>query len=112
MSFAVEKSTLGATLFTVTDCVSVLPASPSESVACTETVELAGPSGKVQSNEPPEFVFAAFDSTPFAPQLVATDVTVSTPGSLIVYLYVCVEPSLTVVALPADSVTVGATLLT
>ena len=59
----------------------MLPASPSESVACAETVELAGPSGNVQSNVPDVLVFEAFDFVPFAPHDVATDVTVSTPGS-------------------------------
>ncbi len=71
--------TVGATLAIDTVCVAVLPASPSESVACTETVELAGPSGKVQSKLPLVFVFDAFDFVPFAPQLVATEVTVSRP---------------------------------
>jgi hypothetical protein len=80
------NATVGATFATATTCVAVLPAAPSESVACTETVELAGPSGKVQSNEPPVFVFEAFDFVPFKPQLVATEVTVSTPGSLIEYV--------------------------
>jgi hypothetical protein len=59
----------------------MLPASPSESVACAETVELAGPSGKVQSKLPNEFVFEALLFVPLAPQLVATEVTVSAPGS-------------------------------
>jgi len=85
-----ESTTVGATLFTVTDCVAVLPAAPSESVACTDTVELAGPSGNVQSNVPLVFVFEALLFVPFAPQLVATDVTVSTPGSLIEFVYVFV----------------------
>ena len=39
-------------MLTVTVCVAVLPAALSESVAWTETVELAGPSGKVQSKLP------------------------------------------------------------
>jgi len=64
-------------LSTVTDCVAVFPASLSESVACAETTEEAGPSGNVQSKEPDVFVFEAFDSDPFAPQLVETDVTAS-----------------------------------
>ena len=80
------NATVGATFAIETACVAVLPAAPSESVACTETVEEAGPSGKVQSNEPPEFVFEAFDFVPAAPQLVATEATVSTPGSLIEYV--------------------------
>jgi hypothetical protein len=79
------RCAVGATLLIVTDCVSVLPAAPSESVAWTETVEPAGPSGKVQSNEPPLFVLEAFDFVPLLPQLVATDWTVSTPGSEIEY---------------------------
>jgi hypothetical protein len=80
----------GATSAIDTACVAVLPARLSESVACAETVELFGPSGKVQSNVPVVFVFDAFDFVPFAPQLVATEVTVSTPGSEIEYVYVFV----------------------
>src|SRR3990170_4465881 len=38
---------MGATLAMLTTTEAVLPASPSESVAWAETVELAGPSGKV-----------------------------------------------------------------
>ena len=44
------------------------------------------PSAKVQSNEPLVSVFVALLFVPFAPQLVATDATVSTPGSLIEYV--------------------------
>ena len=55
----------------------MLPVSPSESVAWTETVELAGPSGKVQSKEPEVSVLLAFDLFPLPPQLVATELTVS-----------------------------------
>ena len=83
---ALMKATVGATFAIETSWVAVLPASPSESVACTETVELAGPSGKVQSNEPEVSLFEAFDFVPLAPQLVATELTVSTPGSEIEYV--------------------------
>ena len=69
--------TVGATFATETSCVAVLPAALSESVACTETVELAGPSGKVQSNEPLVLSFDALLFVPPRPQVVATDVTVS-----------------------------------
>jgi hypothetical protein len=80
------NATVGATFATVTSCAAVLPAAPSESVACADTVELAGPSGNVQSNVPLVFVFEALLFVPFAPQLVVTDVIVSWPGSLIVYV--------------------------
>ena len=107
-------STVGATLLTVTVCVAVLPASPSESVACTETVELAGPSGKVQSKLPHRVrVRSASTCVPFAPQLgrdrgdrvlarIADRVAVGVRRAL-------VDRE---VVRPADSVTVGATLLT
>jgi hypothetical protein len=80
------KATVGATLFTCTDWVSVLPASPSESVACAETVEPAGPSGKLQAKLPLVSVWLSESGTrlPLAPQLVDTELTVSCPGSLIV----------------------------
>ena len=61
--------------------VAVLPASLSESVACTETVELSSPSGKVQSNEPAVSVLLALETVPFPPQLGAAEVIVSWPGS-------------------------------
>jgi hypothetical protein len=76
-----ESVTVGATFAIETDCVALLPAAPSESVACAETVEVAGPSGKVQLKLPAVLVFVAFDFVPFAPQLVATEVIVSIPGS-------------------------------
>jgi hypothetical protein len=71
-------------LATETVCVSVLPVSLSESVAEAETIELAGPSGKVHWNEPPAFVLLSVPLVPLAPQLVVTALTVSWPGSLIV----------------------------
>ena len=73
-------------MWIVTACVALLPASPSESVAWTETVELASPSGKAQSKEPPLLLLLAFDFIPFAPQLVATELIVSAPGSEIEYV--------------------------
>ena len=84
-SLPAESTTVGATFATVTVWVAVLPASPSESVACTETVELAGPSAKVHLKEPELFVFVSEPATlaPLAPQLVETELTVSTPGSQI-----------------------------
>ena len=77
VSLEAENATVGATFATETVCVAVLPASRSESVACAVTDEFAGPSGKLQSNEPDVFVFDGFDFVPFAPQLVATDEIVS-----------------------------------
>src|SRR5438477_424766 len=73
------RCAVGGTLWIVTDWVSVLPASLSESVACTETIELASPSAKVQPKLPELFVFASENATlvPLAPQLVVTDWTVS-----------------------------------
>src|SRR5919197_336228 len=71
------SAAVGATFAIVTTWLAVLPAAPSESVACAETVELAGPSGKVQSKEPEVLVLLAFDLFPLPPQLVATELTVS-----------------------------------
>ena len=61
---ALVKATVDATLAIETAWVAVLPASPSESVACAETVEEAGPSGKVQSKLPEVLVLLAFDFVP------------------------------------------------
>ena len=76
---------VGATFATETLCVSVLPVSPSSSVALTLTVlaVVAEPSGKVHLKEPDEFVFVSEPATlsPLAPQLVETAETSSTPGS-------------------------------
>jgi hypothetical protein len=85
-SFAPDSVTVGATLFTCTDWLSVAPVPPSASVAETETVESAGPSGKEQAKEPPLFVFASEPLTfvPLAPQSVCTEATSSWPGSEIV----------------------------
>ena len=85
-SFSADSVTVGATFATETVCVAVLPAPPSESVACTVTSELAGPSGKVQSKLPDASVFEAFDLLPLVPQPVATEATVSAPGSEIEYV--------------------------
>src|SRR5919202_3106889 len=83
---APERTTVGATLAIETDCVSAAPCAPSESVACAETVELAGPSGKLHWKEPLVFVFESEPATfvPLAPQLVETEETVSAPESEIV----------------------------
>jgi hypothetical protein len=81
----------GATLLTVTVLVAVLPAAPSESVACAVTsdvvVAAAGfsPSGNLQSKLPPAFVPAGLETVPSAPQLIA-GVWSSLPGSVIVYV--------------------------
>src|SRR5919197_1141428 len=71
------SAAVGGTFAIVTSWLAVLPAAPSESVACAVTVELAGPSGKVQSNVPEVLALVAFDFVPFEPQSVATDETVS-----------------------------------
>src|SRR5215218_915462 len=74
--------TVGATLATVTVWLSSAPVSPSESVADADTVELFGPSGNRQSNEPELFVLLSEPtSTPLPPHDVCTDWTVSSPGS-------------------------------
>src|SRR4051812_26620016 len=75
--------TVGATLTTLTVCVSFAPVAPSESVADADTVELAGPSGNVHLNEPELLSLLSEPATlsPLAPQEVATDWTVSWPGS-------------------------------
>ena len=72
----VDSVTVGATLATVTVWVAVLLSAPSESLDLTETVELAGPSGKVQSKLPPRWSVLKVSSptwVPLAPQLVAIE---------------------------------------
>ena len=77
--------TVGATLAFVTVWVAVLLSAPSLSSTWTETVELAGPSGKLQTKLPPETVVAVVPSwSPFRPQLTLTTLKVSVPGSLTV----------------------------
>ena len=80
------NETLGATLLIVTLCVSGLPAvAPNpESVACAETVELFGPSGKVQSKLPEVLLLESLLLLPLVPQLVLTEAIVSPSASLIV----------------------------
>jgi hypothetical protein len=79
VSLPAAKVTVGATLFTVTNCVSAAPVSLSESVADAETVELFGPSANEHWNEPfvllNESELESFEPVP--EQLVVTDVTVS-----------------------------------
>ena len=70
-SLPAASVTVGATLATLTLCVSVLPADPSESVACAETLEAAGPSGKLQSKLPALFVCVSLLLLPLAPQQVS-----------------------------------------
>src|SRR5439155_11300 len=78
--------TVGLTLATSTTCT----ASESVSLAPSESATLmcssvgAGPFGKRQSKLPALFVCESLLLTPFVPQLVATELTVSRPGSLIV----------------------------
>ncbi len=111
-SLAADRVTVGATLLTVTTIESVLLAALSESWTWTLTVELAGPSGNVQSKLPAPVTAlkAAFDRLPPPPQLSLTRLNVSTPGSLVVKLYDFVWPSSALFG--PDRVTVGATLLT
>ena len=84
----VRPETVGATLFTCTANVAVFPVSPSESVAEALTVGSAGPSGKMHLKLPDVLVKLSLKATllPPVPQLVVTLDTVSTPGSLIVYV--------------------------
>jgi hypothetical protein len=78
--------TAGATFATVTVWVAVLLAAPSESETCADTVVLAGPFANVHLKLPAVFVFVSEPTTfvPADPQLVDTDVTVSSPGSVVV----------------------------
>ena len=71
------RCTVGATLLTVTDCVSAAPVSPSESVADAETVESAGPSGKLHWKLPLVSLWLELLRLPLAPQLGLTEETVS-----------------------------------
>ena len=88
---SVSAPTDGATLLTVTVLLAVLPAAPSESVACAVTsdvvVATAGfsPSGNLQSKLPQAFVPTALETVPSAPQPIA-GVWSSLPGSVIVYV--------------------------
>ena len=79
------RVTVGATLLTVTGRLAVLPAALSELVAWTVTVGLAGPSGKVHLKLPAVSLLESEPATswPPVPQLTATELTVSVPGSLI-----------------------------
>ena len=73
----------GSLHFIVTIWVAVLLRALSLSLTWTETVELAGPSGKEHLNDPLVSVLASEPATllPLAPQEVCTDATVSWPGS-------------------------------
>src|SRR3954452_23721503 len=77
------RCTVGATLTTLTVCVSFAPVALSESVADADTSELAGPSGNAHWNEPAVSVLWSEPATfvPPVPQSVWTDWTVSWPGS-------------------------------
>src|SRR5258706_2450352 len=97
----------------VTVWVAVLLFAPSESLTWTETALEAGPSGDEQTKLPPEAVVVVEPTwLPLRPQLTATTLKVSTPGSGTVNEQVCCVPPLTEKSLPADSTTVGATLAT
>jgi hypothetical protein len=94
---------------TVTSTEASAPASPSPSVAPTET--LVGPTvGNMQSKLPESSSLTALDRTPL-PHDTETDETVSTPGSSIVYAYVDDCPSKRSVA-PDAMETEGATFVT
>src|SRR3954468_19695682 len=76
------RCTVGPALATATTCCAVAPVSPSSSVADADTVELLGPSGKRQSNEPEVSVLLSEpDLTPLSPHEVWTARTRSWPGS-------------------------------
>jgi hypothetical protein len=80
---------LGATFETTTSCEAVAPASESLSVALADTDVAAGPSGKVHEKAPDVLVNDSEPNTAVPlPHPVATEVTSSTPGSLIEYSYV------------------------
>jgi hypothetical protein len=82
-----ERTTVGTTFATVTVFVSALEGALSESFTWTETTELAGPSGNVQSKLPAPVELlkvAGALRLPFAPQLAVTRLNVSCPGSLVV----------------------------
>src|SRR6187401_67496 len=97
----------GATLPTVTVWVAVLLLALSESFTWTDTVGLAGPSGKEQTKLPPLAVVVVVPTwLPPVPQLTLTTLNVSTPGSVTEKLYVCWVPSVTERSLPADKLTV------
>ena len=98
------------TIWIVSDSLSL---AWSESSTFTCTFVAAGPSGKVQSKEPPEASVASesVSTLPPVPQSKARTLKSSTPGSVTVKEYVCVVPSLTSVSLSFAKVTVGATLL-
>src|SRR5258706_15412879 len=97
----------------VTVWVAVLLFAPSESLTWTETALEAGPSGDEQTKLPPEAVVVVEPTwLPLRPQLTATTLKGSTPGSETVNEKVCWVPSLTERSLPADRTTVGATLAT
>ena len=102
--------TVGATLATATDFVSVLLLASSESLTWTLTVLTVGPSRNVQSKLPAPVaaVKAGFERVPFGLQLWLTRLNVSAPGSMTLKLKDFVWPSFAVAA--ASEHTVGATL--
>ena len=64
-----DRVTVGATLAMATVWLAVLLVASSESLTWTETIELASPSGKVQTKLPPEAVVVVVPTwLPFAPQ--------------------------------------------
>jgi hypothetical protein len=81
--------TVGATLAIATVWLAVLLLALSESFTCTDTIELAEPSGKEQTKLPAPVVvlkLAAPTWLPLAPQSVDTRLKSSSPGSLVVKL--------------------------
>src|SRR5688572_1123701 len=104
--------TVGATLLIVTSSSARLLLALSLSLTWTETVLEFGPSGKTHTKLPAPVVPLKDvdpDCVPDAPQLTATRVKVSSPGSSVRKSYVWLVPSL---ASPSpDRLTSGATLL-
>jgi hypothetical protein len=77
--------TVGVTFSIATTCTASESVSlaPSESATLTETLVLAGPSGKRQRKLPPDVVVSSEPSTrlPLSPQLFEATVNSSSPGS-------------------------------
>src|SRR5690242_19270789 len=114
-TLAAARVTTGATFATDTVWVSVLLAASSESLTCTETSELSGPSGNEQTKLPAPVVESKVSAptwTPWSPHSVATSAKESTPASVTENEYVCCEPSFTDTSLAAARVTTGATFAT
>ena len=109
------RLTVGPTLAIATVWLAVLLSAPSLSSTWTETLLEAGPSGNEQTKLPAPVVVlnrAVPTWDPLRPQSVERRAKLSSPGSLVVKLYVWLVPSLTDRSFAPDRLTVGATLLT